>query len=191
MPLTDRFLLAFELAFHLQTRKGSPAPYITHLMAVAALTGEFGGTEEQMIAAMLHDAVEDQGGAATRERIREAFGDHIVELVDACSDTDESPKPPWQARKEAFLEKTRHLPGEARLIVAADKLHNIRALLMDYEQHGEALWERFKGKREGTLWYHEAVVAALSEGWEHPILDVLGAEYGRLAAAAGGNPDHV
>lgn len=179
MELSPRFLRAFELAHELhagQTRKGSDIPYLTHLMAVAALVGEFGGDEDQMIAALLHDAVEDQGGPATRARIEDAFGERVAALVDACTDTDESPKPPWQARKVAHLADMAEAPHDARLILAADKLHNVRSLVLDLREEGPGVWERFTGKREGSLWYYREAVNALANDWEHAILHALADE---------------
>lgn len=168
----EALLLAFDLHAR-QTRKGRPIPYITHLLAVAAIVGEHGGDEDQFIAALLHDAVEDQGGAPMLERIRAQFGDRVAELVAACTDTDQHPKPPWRARKEAFLAE---LPGKSpdqKLIIAADKLHNARALLGDLRREGIATLDRFNGGREGTLWYHRAITEALAKGWPHPLTDEL------------------
>jgi (p)ppGpp synthase/HD superfamily hydrolase len=145
-----------------QTRKGSDAPYISHLLAVAAIVLEHGGTEKEAIAALLHDAVEDQGGRETHEEIRRRYGKRVAGIVAACSDTDQSPKPPWRARKETYVERLRSEPYSVRLVVAADKLHNARHLLSSYRVQGEDLWSHFKGGREGTLWYYRAVVDALA-----------------------------
>jgi len=183
MSVSSRFLDAFDLAFELHqnhNRKGSEIPYITHLMAVAALVGEYGGTEDQMIAALLHDAIEDQGGPDTRERIRARFNDHIVSLVDECTDTDVEPKPPWRERKEEHIKNIEKAPKEVRLIVAADKLHNIRSIIRDLQLRGNAVWSIFTGKREGSLWYYDEVIKALGQGWESPILNVLHYELQRL-----------
>ncbi len=149
-----------------QTRKGSDAPYISHLLAVAAIALEHGATEKEAIAALLHDAVEDQGGQETLEEIRRRFGKRVAKIVAACSDTDESPKPPWRERKEAYVERLRSEPYSARLVVAADKLHNARDLLSSYRVQGEDLWSHFTGDREGTLWYYRAVVDALGTAAE-------------------------
>jgi (p)ppGpp synthase/HD superfamily hydrolase len=176
MEYSERVVDAMAFMYELhrkQVRKGSEAPYITHLFAVASLVGEYGGDEDQFIAALLHDAVEDQGGLATLERIREKFGPRVAELVWGCSDTDVEPKPPWRKRKEIYIAA---LAGESpalRLISAADKLHNIRSVVRDLRQHGTEVWTRFKGKRDGSLWYYDAVYAALSNEWEHPILREL------------------
>jgi len=144
-----------------QTRKGSDTPYVSHLLAVAAIVLEHGGTEKEAIAALLHDAVEDQGGQATLVEIRRRYGKRVAGIVAACSDTDQLPKPPWRERKEVYVKRLRSEPYSVRLVVAADKLHNARHLLSSYRVQGEDLWPHFKGGREGTLWYYRAVVDAL------------------------------
>lgn len=162
--LTRRFEEALVYATRLhadQTRKGSAVPYISHLMAVAALTLEYGGGEDEAIAALLHDAVEDQGGAETRAEIARLFGPRIAAIVDGCTDTDEHPKPPWRSRKEAYVNHLRTAPPAVRLVSACDKLHNARSLAKDYRACGESLWDRFSGGRDGTLWYYRAIVQAL------------------------------
>ena len=111
------------------TRKGSNAAYISHLLAVAAIALDHGATEKEAIAALLHDAVEDQGGQKTLDKIRRRYGKRVARIVDAVSDTDQSPKPPWRERKEAYVERIRSEPYSARLVVASDKLHNVRDLL--------------------------------------------------------------
>jgi (p)ppGpp synthase/HD superfamily hydrolase len=161
--LARAFALACEL-HGLQLRKSTDIPYITHLMAVASQVGEHGGDEEQMIAALLHDGPEDQGGEAVLERIRAEFGDRVAGIVAACTDTYEEPKPPWRARKEAFLARIRHESPKMKLVCAADKLHNTLAIIRDVRLHGPEVWDRFKGGHEGTVWYHLAVADALADG---------------------------
>lgn len=156
-----------------QVRKGSQIPYITHVMAVAAIVGEYGGSEDQMIAALLHDVVEEGDGLATLEEVRSQFGDRIAEWVRLCSDALAKPKPPWPDRKRAFIETVRSTPGDVRLVVAADKLHNARSIAADRAAIGDAVWERFTGKRNGTLWYYHEIRNALGDGWDHPILREL------------------
>src|SRR5829696_1842307 len=146
-----------------QARKGSDAPYISHLLGVAAIALEHGATEKEGIAALLHDAVEDQGGQATLDTIRRRYGKRVAGIVAACSDTDESPKPPWRERKEAYVARLRTEPYSVRLVVAADKLHNVRDVLRSYRIHGDDLWSHFKGGRDGTIWYYGAVVDALNQ----------------------------
>jgi len=170
---SDRLDAAFALARRLhdgQTRKGSTIPYVSHLLAVAALVSEFGGDEDQVIAALLHDAVEDQGGRPLLEGIRSQFGDRVAELVEACTDAFERPKPPWRERKLAYLSRIPAAPLDVRIIIAADKIHNLRTMIADYEQVGERLWDRFTASKEETLWYYAAVRDALRPGWEHPAL---------------------
>jgi (p)ppGpp synthase/HD superfamily hydrolase len=158
--LSTRFDVALVYASELhrdQVRKGTDIPYISHLLAVTALVLEHGGTEDEAIAALLHDAVEDQGGSETREAIRERFGNDVAAIVDGCSDADTSPKPPWCERKKAYIEHIKCASRSVHLVSAADKLHNARAILADYRRHGEILWGRFNGGREGTLWYYRAL----------------------------------
>src|SRR5947209_2209991 len=130
MRLTLRFedALVFATQLHAgQRRKGSATPYVAHLLAVAAIVLENEGNEDEAIAALLHDAIEDQGGAPTREMIRERFGNRVVEIVDGCTDAEVIPKPPWRARKEAYIAHLRGATPSVRLVSAADKLHNARA----------------------------------------------------------------
>lgn len=177
MELSTRFEEALVLATHLhagQTRKGTAIPYISHLLAVTAIVLEHGGNEDEAIAALLHDSIEDQGGATTREEIRRQFGERVVEIVDGCTDTDVMPKPPWRVRKEAYLAHLSEASGPVRLVSAADKLHNARAILEDYHVLGEALWKRFNGGKEGTLWYYRSAVHALCKGGMTPLIEELG-----------------
>lgn len=155
--LGPRFLEALALALHLhrdQARKGTRIPYVAHLLSVAALVLEHGGTEDEAIAALLHDAVEDQGGPPVLEEIQKRFGKPVAAIVEACTDGWGHPKPPWRARKTAYLTHLLSQPEPVRRVSAADKLHNVRAILADYRRLGEALWPRFTGGREGTLWYY-------------------------------------
>ena len=161
--LSPRFDDALVYASQLhrdQVRKGTHIPYVSHLLAVAAIVLEHGGREDEAIAALLHDAVEDQGGSETREAIRERFGEDVAAIVDGCSDTDTLPKPPWDERKKAYVAHVVIASPSVRLVSAADKLHNARAILADYRQLGEPLWDRFNGGRDGTLWYYRALADA-------------------------------
>jgi GTP pyrophosphokinase len=165
MTLTTRFedALVFAAQLHReQRRKSTDVPYIAHLLAVTALVLEYGGDEDTAIAALLHDAIEDQGGAATRELIRERFGRRVVAIVDGASDTDETPKPPWRDRKERYLAHLATAPPEVLLVTTADKLHNARAILADYRVQGEALWARFNAGREEQLWFYRSMVQTLT-----------------------------
>ncbi len=159
--LGPRFDQAFLFASELhrsQLRKGTSIPYISHLLSVTALVLEDGGSEDEAIAALLHDAVEDQGGQATLAEIRQRFGEQIAGWVMALSDTDAIPKPPWQARKEEYLEHLAQAGLEVLRISLADKLHNARSILDDVRQEGSQSLERFNGGKAGTLWYYRRLV---------------------------------
>jgi len=174
--LSRRFYLALDFAAGLhnsQCRKGTSIPYIAHLMGVCAIALENGADEDLAIAAFLHDAVEDQGGATTLATIRHLFGDRVARVIVECSDTDHTPKPPWRQRKEAYLANLRTASADARLVSAADKLHNIRAILADYRQLREELWHRFNAEREDQVWYHRSLIAALREKGSNPIVDEM------------------
>lgn len=161
MVLTNRYKLAVDFAITLhasQKRKGTNIPYISHLMSVSALVLEQGGDEDEAIAGLLHDAIEDRGGDSTRQEIRRRFGDRVTEIVDGCTDTDADPKPEWLERKKAYVAHIATASASVRLVSAADKLHNARTILSDYRNVGETLWTRFTGGREGTLWYYRALV---------------------------------
>jgi len=162
--LSWRFNLAFAFAaglHHAQTRKGSAVPYIAHLMGVCSLVLDAGGDEAQAIAALLHDAVEDQGGLTTLATIRQLFGDRVAIAVESCSDStcsDISQKLPWNERKQRYLTHLAHANQDALMVGAADKLHNARAILSDYRQMGEAVWQRFSVPKDKQLWYYRTLV---------------------------------
>jgi (p)ppGpp synthase/HD superfamily hydrolase len=176
--------LAYAAELHAaQTRKASGTPYIAHLLGVASLVLESGADEDEVIAALLHDAIEDQGGAAARQEIRQRFGDRVAAIVDGCSDAETMPKPPWRERKERFLGLLQEADASVLRVVAADKLHNVRSLLRAYRQQGESLWTCFRGGREGTLWYHREaarILCARGEGW---LFDELAAAVDELLQA--------
>ena len=159
-PFEEALVFANRLHAN-QTRKGTSTPYIAHLLAVTALVIENGGKEDEAIAALLHDAVEDQGGQETRNEIRRRFGDEVVSIIDGCTDTDQVPKPPWRKRKEEYIARFRKEPSDSvRLVCLADKVHNARTIIADHSQVGDAVWSRFKGGKEGTLWYYRSLVDA-------------------------------
>ncbi len=162
-PLGSRFSAALAFANELhgsQFRKGTSIPYVAHLLSVAALVIEHGGSEDEAIAALLHDAVEDQGGQPTLEVIRRQYGAAVADTVSACSDTDVVPKPPWKERKEHYLASIPSKSKSALLVSLADKVHNARSIGDDLAVVGEAVWGRFNGGREGTLWYYRALLTA-------------------------------
>jgi GTP pyrophosphokinase len=174
MKLSERFTDALTFATELhanQTRKGGGVPYISHLLGVASIALEYGANEDEAIAALLHDAIEDQGGAATREEIRHRFGDVVTEIVDGCTDSDQTPKPPWLQRKEAYIAHIPTASASVRLVSAADKLHNAWSILKDYRLTGDAVWERFQGGKHGTLWYYRSLVKAFHTAGSTPLVE--------------------
>ena len=164
---TPRFIQAFQFAAQehkCQLRKGTKIPYISHLMSVSALVMENGGDEDQAIAGLLHDVIEDadppSSVAHIREIILEQFGSRVLALVEGCTDgeADEGgEKAPWRERKEAYLAHLQNESAELLLISCCDKLHNARAILTDLTTHGDILFDRFTGKKEGTLWYYRTL----------------------------------
>lgn len=159
--LTSRFDEALVYARRLhasQLRKGSNIPYISHLLAVTALVLENGGEEDQAIIALLHDAAEDQGGLAVIEAIQEKFGERVAAAVESLSDTFEDPKPAWRPRKERYLDHLRMANEDVVLVSLADKLHNARSILRDLRLSGPEVWKRFRGGKEGTLWYYRSLI---------------------------------
>jgi (p)ppGpp synthase/HD superfamily hydrolase len=171
--LTARFREALWFAAFLhadQVRKGTDIPYVAHLLAVAALVLEHGGGEDQAIAALLHDSAEDQGGKHVLDQIRDRFGVKVASIVEACTDTTVVPKPPWRERKERYIEHLAEVSEDVLLVSLADKVHNARAILADYKKIGDALWDRFQGKKDGTLWYYEALLEAFGNRGQRPEL---------------------
>lgn len=140
-----------------QARKQTAVPYLSHLMAVASLVLESGGDEDMAIAALLHDVVEDCGGLPRLREIRKMFGPRVTRIVKGCTDSLGESKAPWIERKKDYLRELKRADAETRLVSASDKLHNVRTILSDYRQDGEAIWKRFSGKKEGTLWYYRAL----------------------------------
>ncbi len=191
MTLSERFAEALVFAFQLhadQFRKGTSIPYMAHLLGVVSLVLEQDADEDTAIAALLHDAIEDAGGTATREEIRRRFGPRVAEIVVSCTDAETFPKPAWRERKEAYIAHIREASPAARLVSAADKLHNARAILADYRAIGESLWSRFNGGKEGTLWYYRSLVTAFREAGSTPLveeLDRVVTEIERLTADSG------
>ena len=160
IKLGPRFLRAFEFAAQKhagQLRKASTIPYIAHLMGVASLVLEAGGDEYLAIAALLHDVVEDCGGAPMLKEIGRRFGTRVAHVVEGCTDADTYPKPPWRERKEKYIRQLKTADADPRLVSAADKLNNLRSILSDYRAVGESVWSRFNGGREGTLWYYRTL----------------------------------
>lgn len=182
---SDLFKEALSFATELhrsQVRKGTRIPYVSHLLAVTAIVMKHGGTEEQCIAALLHDSVEDQGKnypggpAALRDDIRERFGEEVLEIVDDCTDSDQHPKPPWRQRKQAYLRHLEAASETSLLVSASDKLHNAICIVEDYRQMGEALWARFSEEArsaEAQLWYYESLAQLFLRRLPGPLAEQL------------------
>ncbi len=167
---------------HIERRKGTGIPYLAHLFGVASLVmGEAGlagfpVTEDMVIAALLHDAVEDHGGAARLEDIRTNFGVEVARMVEGLSDSlaeDANAKEPWEERKKAYIERLRNEPADARLISAADKLYNARSILEDYRVIGAEIWKRFKRSRDLQIWYFESLLHVFKSKGKMRIIDEL------------------
>jgi (p)ppGpp synthase/HD superfamily hydrolase len=174
--LSDRFVEALAYAHSLhkrQRRKGTQIPYISHLLSVSAIVMEAGGDEEEAIAALLHDAVEDQGGESTLEEIRRIFGERVAGIVQGCSDSLGTPKQPWKERKLRFLEVLESAPPGVQRVALADKVHNARTILFDLRQEGPRVWKRFKGGKPGTLWYYNSLVEVFTRLAPGPLTQEL------------------
>jgi (p)ppGpp synthase/HD superfamily hydrolase len=183
-PRFDEAVAHAVSSFRTHRRKATDIPYVTHLMHVCAYVGEHGGDEDQLIAAILHDWLEDVPHARVEE-LQERFGDRVARLVRDLSDSEAHPKPPWRPRKEAYLRRLREKPAELKLISAADKLHNAQCILRDHRNHGDAAFSRFTGGKVGTLWYYRGVVEALDHDWAHPLLEDLRATVLQLHVECG------
>ena len=176
MNLSPRFdqALHYAVLIHAgQLRKGTEIPYSSHLLGVASIALEYGANEDEAIGALLHDAGEDAGGRGRVEDIRQRFGTLVADIVDGCTDAYVLPKPPWRQRKEDYIAHRTTASASVRLVSAADKLHNARAILRDYRVHGEKLWLRFSGGKDGTLWYYRSVLAAFAAAETTPLIEEL------------------
>ncbi len=157
VQVTERYAQAVQMASELhatQARKGTKIPYLTHLLGVSSLVLEYGGTEEEAIAGLLHDAVEDAGGVPTLEKIEKAFGREVARIVDGTTEHWEGTKPAWKARKDAYISHLQKTDTSVLRVAACDKLHNIRAIYADYLTLGEDLWSRFNAGADQTLWFY-------------------------------------
>lgn len=177
IPLSPRFRDAVNRALYLHRRQRrkktreerqrgeAEVPYAAHLFSVCALAMEHGADEDEAIAALLHDAAEDQGGADLLDEILEVYGERVAAIIRGCSDSLAAPgeeRQAWRERKDQYLA---HVKGDADpstlLVVACDKIHNARSVVTDLARSGPAIFDRFSSGQEGTLWYYRAVLAAL------------------------------
>lgn len=186
--VAPRFIEALGYAARLhakQTRKRTERPYVGHLLSVTSIVIEYGGDEEMAIAALLHDAVEDQGGLPRLREIRKKFGTRVARIVDGCTDSYTEPKPPWRERKLAYIERVAGEPNDVRLVSAADKLSNVRETIHDLRVQGDAVFEKFHGKKEGTLWYYRALVGVFRKAGTNALIDELDRAVTELESLAG------
>jgi (p)ppGpp synthase/HD superfamily hydrolase len=166
--------LVFAVRLHSnQKRKVSNTPFVLHLLNVCAIILEDGGTEDEAIAGLLHDAVEDQGGLETLENIKSNFGEVIAQIVMECSETHLTPKPPWEERKVNSIAKMKNVSGSAIRVILADKIHNVQSIIREYQKYGKPIWDSFKGGREGTIWYYKEVLAVLASRTESHLITEL------------------
>ena len=150
-----------------QRRKGTEIPYLSHLLGTCSIALEYGANEDEAIAALLHDAIEDGRPTAAARATVWSFGDEVGRIVEACTDADTQPKPPWRPRKEAYLASLDKKDHSVLLVSASDKLHNARSIVRDRRGVGEKVWDRFKVQKSDTLWYYRSLVVAYRENSEH------------------------
>ena len=168
-------------AHGLGRRKAGRGFEATHVLSVAMIVGDFGFAEDAVVAAILHDALEDT--TLERDVIRQQFGERVLAIV---SDVTEPPKRiPWRARKETYIERLRHSPhDDARAVASADKIHNMSSMVSGFETRGLAFADAFTTGIDGMIWYHRRVQRMLVDTWAHPILDEHGRRLDRFLAAA-------
>lgn len=184
-PRLDDALAFVADRFRHKSRKATRVPYLSHLLAVTALVMEHGGTADQMIAAALHDYLEDIPGASLPE-IEERFGPNVARLVDALSDSHGAhPKAPWKERKTTHLAALRSRAADVKLVSACDKLHNARSVIADQKRVGDVAFTRFSAPKEETLWFYRAALEALADGYEHEVLDELRVAINEIHERAG------
>jgi len=174
--LSQRFDDALHYAHEVhrtQTRKGNGAPYIGHLLGVASIVIDDGGSEDEAIGALLHDAAEDQGGRERLDEIRAKFGDSVAGIVEDCTDSWETPKRPWIDRKREYVEHARSLAAPSRRVAAADKVHNAYAILRDLRNEGDQVWERFNAPADDVVEYYEDLVRAFRQSGGGKLVEEL------------------
>lgn len=168
-----------------QLRKKTQVPYIGHLLGVTAIALEYGANEIEAIGALLHDAVEDGGGSERQKQIEKRFGKEVAAIVDGCTDTDKTPKPPWRERKEKYIAHLATASASTRLVSASDKLHNARAIVHNLREDGAVVWNRFKAGKQGALWYYRALVTAFRQHGKSELIDELDRVVSEMEKLAG------
>ena len=174
--LTSKLDRAFSYAHEVhdgQFKKGTSVPYLGHLMGVSSIVLGDGGGEDEAVAALLHDAAEDHGGRARLDDIRSRFGDEVARIVEDCTDSWDTPKPSWLARKQAYIQRARTLPSPSLRVSIADKVHNTYGILRDLRNIGEKVWERYDVSPDDVLAYYESLVRAYREAGGGRLVDEL------------------
>ena len=156
-----------------QMRKGNGSPYIGHLLGVASIVLDDGASEDEAIAALLHDAAEDHGGRERLKDIEARFGPAVARIVEDCTDSWESPKAPWLERKQRYVEHARALSPSSLRVAAADKVHNAYAILRDLRNSGDRVWDRFNAPADDVVAYYESLVRAFREAGGGKLVDEL------------------
>jgi (p)ppGpp synthase/HD superfamily hydrolase len=187
---SPRLIQALGVAAQLhaeQWRKGSEVPYLAHLLGTCSIALEYGADEDEAIAALLHDAIEDVEPAGDARAAVAAFGERVLRIVEGCTDTDQHPKPPWRERKQAYIDHLADADASVLLVSAADKLHNARSMNADLRRHGAATWDRFNGGRDGSLWYYRALIDAFRANPAHDaaLVEELDRAVSEMEALAG------
>jgi GTP pyrophosphokinase len=176
LVLTPRFDEAVRYARDVhadQLRKGGSVPYIAHLLGVASIVLDDGGSEDEAIAALLHDAAEDCGGRPRLEEVRSKFGGSVARIVEDCTDSWETPKKPWAERKRAYAQHARTLAPSSLRVSVADKVHNTYALLRDLRNEGESVWGRFNARPDDIIAYYQSLVRSYREAGGGKLVDEL------------------
>lgn len=188
VELGERFAAAVSWAIDLhagQVRKGTAIPYAAHLLGVVSIALDLGADEDQAIAAMLHDSVEDCGGAPILTEVRSRFGERVAGIVADCTDSEIEPKPPWAERKQAYLARLEQKARDSLLVSLADKTHNAEAIVQDLREHGEALWSRFTAGKAGSLWYYSQLAGIFERALPGRGAERLGRAVQEMHALAG------
>ena len=190
---SDRLIEALAAAAQIhatQARKGTSIPYLSHLLGACAIAFEYGASEDEAIAALLHDAIEDGEPTEAARKTVWSFGEEVGRIVEGCTDADTHPKPPWRERKEAYLESLATEDHSILLVSACDKLHNARSIVRDLRVVGEALWERFSAPKDETLWYYRSLVIGYRSNPAHTpaLIDELDRTVAAMETLAWGEP---
>jgi len=190
---SDRLIAAMAAAAQIhgiQARKGTTIPYLSHLLGTCAIALDYGANEDEAIAALLHDAIEDGEPTEAARMTVWSFGEEVGRIVEGCTDADTHPKPPWRERKEKYLESLASKDRSILLVSASDKLHNARSIVRDLRVVGEDLWERFSAPRDQTLWYYRSLVTGYRGNPAHTpaLIDELDRTVTEMETLAKGQP---